>query len=537
MGNVRIPQLIVVASFVVGLALYSSLSVHHDVAWLMYCGQRMFHGARLYVDCVEVNPPISFYLTLLPAYVAERFDLPANLCLTVYVLALAAFSISLSFRIFKGESRSETWWIGAILAVALIFTPIKNFGQREHFAAILVLPYLLSCNARMSGQPVSRPIAFVAGLMAGLGFSIKHYFLLVPLLMEAVLAVRGRSLRSLTRPEIYGAVLAGLSHAVFAVIAHPEYFTTIAPMAMAAYDGYAMPYWKLVMQLWCLVTAFAVVYYQRIRRIAAPSTAANVLAVAATGFFALYFVQDRGWQYHVLPAQIFILAASLIVVVKTFLAEDRHWTRVPVAQMPLLCLPAAAIVIQVLVSGTYANATPRLTLPYIEKFSPNRTYYFLSSNLSMGFPLPVEEKVTWGSRFPFQWLLPGVVKGLRGDCDGDVERCAKLREIQSYIFKSTAEDLESYAPGIVLVDFRTRDDPDFLYGDVSFDLLEYFLKNSPRFAEAWRHYQLLDRFTVTPRSGRPRTFEVWVRRTGTEAPEPTQTSLGTVAPVAPGVTP
>ncbi|HEV8291542.1 MAG TPA: hypothetical protein VGP94_06445, partial [Tepidisphaeraceae bacterium] len=320
MTATRIPQLIVIASFVLGLILYGSWSIHHDVAWLMYCGQRMFQGARLYVDCVEVNPPISFYLTLLPAYVAQRFDLPANICLATYVLALAALSVALSSRIFNGTSRSQSWWIAAILSFALIFTAIKNFGQREHFAIILVLPYLFCCSARMSGQPVSRSLAFIAGLMAGLGFSIKHYFVLVPLLIEAVLAVRCRSLRSLNRAEIYGAALAGLSHATFAVIAHPEYFTTIVPMAMAAYDGYAMPYLNLLAQPWCVTTAAALVFYQRARKMAAQSTVANVLAIAAAAFFALYLIQDRGWQYHILPAQVLILAASLIITVNTFLA-------------------------------------------------------------------------------------------------------------------------------------------------------------------------------------------------------------------------
>ncbi len=537
MSAVRIPQLIVLVTFLLGLVLYSRWPVHHDVAWLMYCGQRMFEGARLYVDCVEVNPPISFYLTLLPAYVAQRFGLPANLCLTVYVLALAALSIALTYRVLGGESRSQNWWVAVILGLALVFTGLKNFGQREHFAAILAIPYLFCCAARLSGQPVARPVALLAGLMAGIAFSIKHYFLLVPLIAESVLGGRRRSVKSLNRPEIYGAVLAGLCHAAYVVSAHPEYFTTIAPMAMEVYDGYAIDYLYLLISPWCFATILALIFYVRARKLAASSTAADVLAAAAAIFLAIYVIQDRGWQYHVLPAQIFILAASLIVAAKTVLSPDRLWQRLPAMQKPLIWIAPGFIVLQVLVSGPYSNIMPQLTLPYIQKYSSDGTYYVLSSTISTGFPLPIEEDVTWGSRFPFQWLLPGVVKGMRADCRADVERCERLKEIRSYALNGLAEDLETYKPGVVVVDFRDKDDPSFLYDENEFDLLRYFIDGSPRFAKAWQQYEFKDRVTVLAKPARKmRTFEVWVRRTGPEA-EPAQTSFGTAAPLNAVTTP
>ena len=526
MTAIRIPQLIVAASFVVALAIYGTWSVHHDVAWLMYCGQRMFEGARLYVDCVEVNPPISFYLTLLPAYVAHRFDLPANLSLAGYVLPLIALTVALSVRICNEQNRSQRWWVGAVLAVVLLFTPINNFGQREHFAVILALPYLFCCAARMSGQPVSRRLAFVAGLMAGIGFSIKHYFVLVPLVIEVVLLVKRRSLKSLNRTEVYAAILAALAHAIYAVSAHPEYFTKIAPMALVAYNGYAAPYYKVLTQSWCLATAFGLAYYVRVRRIAAPAMAADVLAIAAAVFFVIYVIQDRGWQYHILPAQVLILTASLIIIVKTFLSADFNWRSLSIVKRPLVGVAAVVIVVQIMAAGAYNNIMPKAIWPHIAELSPNRTYYVLSQNISMAFPLPIEQKVTWGSRFPFQWLLPGVVRGLRDGCSGDVERCAKLEETKGYILESLAADFDRYQPGIVFVDLKPKEDPEDLWDHKSFDLLQFFMQGSPRFAEIWKRYEKVDEIAfITKFTKKRRTFEIWVRRTEPQD-EPAHTSLG-----------
>ena len=36
-------------------------TINHDTAWYLYATRAWLDGAQLYVDIVEVNPPLSFY--------------------------------------------------------------------------------------------------------------------------------------------------------------------------------------------------------------------------------------------------------------------------------------------------------------------------------------------------------------------------------------------------------------------------------------------------------------------------------------------
>src|SRR5580698_1064357 len=45
--------------------------LNHDVAALLQFAQRMLHGERLYVDLIDINPPMIFLLDTVPVAIAE----------------------------------------------------------------------------------------------------------------------------------------------------------------------------------------------------------------------------------------------------------------------------------------------------------------------------------------------------------------------------------------------------------------------------------------------------------------------------------
>ncbi len=57
-------------------------------------------------------------------------------------------------------------------------------GQREQLVLIATLPYAALIAARRAGRQVAPALALVIGAAAALGFALKHYFLIVPLLLE-----------------------------------------------------------------------------------------------------------------------------------------------------------------------------------------------------------------------------------------------------------------------------------------------------------------------------------------------------------------
>jgi len=62
--------------------------INHDVAAVLNFSGRWLAGERLYVDLIDVNPPLIFVLNIIPAALAEILPLSAVQCFILCVLLL-----------------------------------------------------------------------------------------------------------------------------------------------------------------------------------------------------------------------------------------------------------------------------------------------------------------------------------------------------------------------------------------------------------------------------------------------------------------
>ena len=63
--------LLIAALFAAAMLLQQRLQLNLDVSWLLVAGERLLDGERLYVDIVEINPPMSVF-AYLPGIVLAR---------------------------------------------------------------------------------------------------------------------------------------------------------------------------------------------------------------------------------------------------------------------------------------------------------------------------------------------------------------------------------------------------------------------------------------------------------------------------------
>ncbi|HEU4439118.1 MAG TPA: hypothetical protein VFT36_07695, partial [Methylomirabilota bacterium] len=128
------------------LVYFLHTTLNHDVAWYLVAADRFLDGARLYRDIIEVNPPLAFYLAVPPVAAARLTGWEPIDCLVVYVFLLIALSLAICDHLLKTQSdRSAGYRVGVLFAAwaALVLQPLALLGQREHFAVILSLPYLV----------------------------------------------------------------------------------------------------------------------------------------------------------------------------------------------------------------------------------------------------------------------------------------------------------------------------------------------------------------------------------------------------------
>ena len=126
--------------------------VNHDAAWYLYVVRHWLDGATLYRDVVDTNPPLIIWLSTPAVWIAALTGWPATALFKAFVFAVAAASLLIVRDIVR-----RTWPDREFLIVAgAVFVTLPfvkaDFGQREHLAVLLTLPYVVAA-ATPHGQP------------------------------------------------------------------------------------------------------------------------------------------------------------------------------------------------------------------------------------------------------------------------------------------------------------------------------------------------------------------------------------------------
>ena len=468
--------------------------LHHDPAWLIHGTEVFLGGGRLYQDVFEVNPPLIFYLTVPPVWLAGRLNLFDIDVFVIYVFALSAISLGLAWAVLGRESglpRGIRAGLVPAATFALIVCPAERFGQREHLMVILALPYLLLIAARARRVGCSRGLAIPIGLLAGFGFALKPHFLLVPLAMECWLALRSGAWRRALRPETVALAAVVLVYGLAIAVFTPGYLTVIIPFAISVYGaGYGTTLPMVLLQGETLLLPAIVLIHLAVRRHQRAPEAGDVLAIAACCFFVAYLMQMKGWRYHLYPvdAALFLLLASDVL---QGLAAGAAAPRLTGALGGLLAVLAAdAGIGRYQASFRADNSFMTEMAPFVREVPPGSDIYVFAAGVFNGFPLVNYHRLGWSSRFDTLWLLPGLVAQTRPS-----------PRIERFLREAVVEDLTKRPPALVFVDVaRTK----LRFGTRDFDYIRYFSAD-PRFAALWAGYEEIARvgeFLVFRRAAR-----------------------------------
>jgi hypothetical protein len=221
------------------LRFHSSLI--HDTAWYVYVAQGLLEGKKLYVDFVEVNPPLGMWLIVPPVWFGRVMGLDAVACLYAYLFALTAACLVAVRRYVRGEPSARHLCLVATAAI-LLFTPGNNFGQREHFMVLLFLPWVMLRMNREAHAPLLGRI--IIGALAGLAIALKPHAVFAPALVEAVLYIQRRNWRGLFVPENLASVAAVAIYGATIALFTPEFFGGVISLGRDAYlpyYGYPLP--------------------------------------------------------------------------------------------------------------------------------------------------------------------------------------------------------------------------------------------------------------------------------------------------------
>lgn len=426
-----------------------------DVSWLLVVGDRLLNGETPYVDLIEVNPPFSIWLYL-PFVLLERMtSLKAEIWLIIGTTVLAIASVLLSARIACRADPSYAdgkfrWAIPAALFVTLIFLP-GDFGQREHFAIIALLPWLALLTAR------DRDHAFVAGtpsqrVMAGVGAAAvvmvkPPHFVLAFVLPTLVLAFERKTLRPLfTTENIVGAVIV-TAYLLAILVFHPMYLTDVFPLLKALYLPMREPMLAMV-QGWpvtlALLAGATLLYAGGLERV---HQDARILFFTALGFVPAFVVMGKGWPNHAMP---FLVLGLLAFGIQLLHSGFPRALRLP---QKIAGLVGLILSFQVLsnaqLSWTMLPANEaEAAAAAIERRVQKPTIATVAANMQPAHPLTRMVEGDFVSRYPSNWHILNAEMLL--DRTVSPRERHELRALRDSFIAEIARDLVENRPDVVL---------------------------------------------------------------------------------------
>jgi hypothetical protein len=434
--------------FVVAVLLRQVVPLNTDVSWLLTVGERVLDGQRLYIDIVEINPPMAVIAYLPGIALARALGFDPKIVIDGQMLLLTAASLLAAWRILtlsptldRGRWAPLAVWAAAVLTIL----PMDVFGQREHIATLTFLPALAVYMLRSNRERVPFLAVVIAGIGTGVTLAFKPFFAVPVVLCVILTVVRAHSWRALFSLEnvIAGGLVTAFSY--YTYIAYPEYFSVTYPLVRDTYLSWSMPASVFMFNSAALIWALASVTILSAHRKTKRNSAALVILLASLGFAISFFLQRRGWPYHSYPM---VAVALLGLGFMMFVNSDARpgSRRFNVVGMSVM---TATFILGIPWFGARVYVGP--IEGAIAVLKPNPRIMVLSGEAAIGHPLVRTLHGVWVSREENLWIRE-FVRLTRENNTIDPPTDAKLKSYLALERSWLIEDFKRLPPDIVLVD-------------------------------------------------------------------------------------
>jgi hypothetical protein len=411
----------VIAIIIASIYLQNNILLNWDISWLQHVSRRLWHGGKYYHDFFETNPPLILYLYLPPVFISDWLLLKITWVSKAYIFLLSLSSWLLCYHLtlnLFAKDLSLRLYFMLMLLIAFLILPSYEFGQREHLLVLLIIPYLLLSANRGQNSKISVRITLITAIMAGIGFSIKPYFLLALVANEILLICISRNYLQIMRLEIVVIVSIIISYALSIMWLQPEYLQLAVPFLLRNYyQGFGENFLILLLRVMVFNAGVGIAMYFIFIKDSPYKILGGVFATGVCAFLLAYFIQQTVWYYHILPA---VVLSFLIMTLALYLFCQKTG-RSSNLSSGLLIIVTLSLPSYIFYQTTHwallyaKNQKP--ILHFLQQHADKQTVYFLSTTTTTQYPIIDYSNAITKSRLAFLNWLPGMqaqVQSLRG---------------------------------------------------------------------------------------------------------------------------
>jgi len=457
-----------------GIILRNPIQINHDAAACLVAGAQILAGKILYVDIVDTNPPLIYYLHVVPAAIARWLGTPLVLTFMLLVWLATVASTLATWRLCRlAFRRAEVTAASVALSVALssaVLMYFNDYGQREHLFALAFLPYLSLRACRVAAVRVGAGGAVSCGILAGLAACIKPHFVALWLGVEVYLSAAVRPRRSLFAPEIVAFVATGLVYAIHFALLPPSmrdaWFGRWLPLIVRGYRAYEQPIAWLApdhVLVW-LPAVVSLAIFNDPRR-GPEHVFVKALIVTAIGGLVAFAIQRKDWMYQTIPVTIAVAAIAGWVIGQTVDSlRSRMAVRLRARLQSAMCAALAAV----LAAEAWwtlshvrspdealreAASGQELAREFALNSRPGDAVLVIATSVAVAYPSMAQFERVPGSRFMFSFPLPMLYfEAARDGAAFSYELPAGWRRDEEARFRrELQDDIVDRRPSLILV--------------------------------------------------------------------------------------
>jgi hypothetical protein len=466
-----------------------------DKNWLIYAARMLLQGKKLYVDLVDVNPPLIFWLYMLPAWLARFVPLTDSQILVMLGFVVAGSCSYAGMRLaalhpaFSGSRKKQLQFGLVLLGVFLMANP-SYFADRDDLMFMLICPYLLRFMPSLADKPVPVGLRAQVGVMAGIGFCLKPHIFLIFGMLQLLYLLRDRCLRVALSTENSIIYIISAAYLAMMFVFAPEYVQVIFPMALATYSAFSSKIQGLVYFGGAALIIFAVTFVEFRPRDHSPYRRDIYYLLCTCLAFLLYAVMNNGWGYTYNPL------ISMLLITTSWVGWEFGYLRREAERQGVSArryiFGACASALNLAANAAIAVFLPLFILvsycPYqIACYAGGRSLIAVIKDVHSFGTIDVHfdqwarisdvTGIPWSTRFNLLWMIPRFLMG-------DADFAEKNRWILAYVADALAKDMNDKKPDIMIVENKQQ----FSRTRTRVDLPAYF-SVFPGFRDAWSQYR------------------------------------------------
>jgi hypothetical protein len=441
----------------IGLAAESRSYARPDTGILLDAAARVLDGAHLYVDVVEINPPLIIALNMVAVLSARLLDISDILAYRLWIAAALLGTLVLAGwllrRLFPGDIVVRRIFV-LLLAFALFPLAGQDFGEREHLVLALLVPYLLLATARRLGRDVARLPAIGIGALAGLAFALKPHFLLLWLVVEGfVLWGRRVSPRGIL-PETLTIAALLASYVVALLALTPQYLDLVrllaGPYSRFLYESFLS---VLVTGPGAVLALFALLAFAALRPHARHPQLWQSVALATAACLVAGAAQQKGLRYHLYPSfalgtvLLGLMAWDTVRPLRNRVRLVYRWIAVSVlaAMVIVVCVQNEAVELGTGQDGDRDQFEELVRL--VRSRAAGEGVFVMSYHLRSAYPLINYSGARSASRFPHLWILAAeYMDELRSSVPLRYHDEREMSAVERYLNQAVRDDLREHRP-------------------------------------------------------------------------------------------